>query len=148
MKGLEIAIMCYKTEYLNLPSVGRDTPTQDNAPYDTTDANGRALMDILLAKNLSKNPREIQFWEPPTAKFGGAGYTSEGGLRDSWGKQGYKIILDYNNDGKIANPYAGREGEPDEISSSVILYSAGANGIFETESSMVTKRLDDVRSWQ
>src|SRR5688572_17496071 len=50
MKGLEIAIKGYKTEYGNLPFVGTN-PTQDNQPFDTTDANGKALLDILLAKD-------------------------------------------------------------------------------------------------
>jgi hypothetical protein len=59
MKGLEIAFQGYQTEYLTLPRVGRDTPAQDNPPFDTTDANGKALLDILSAKNISRNPRAI-----------------------------------------------------------------------------------------
>jgi hypothetical protein len=149
MKGLEIAIQGYKTEYLTLPHVGQDIPTQDNEPFDTTDANGKALLDILLAKDVSRNPREIHFWEPPSAKSDGAGYSSETGLRDSWGKQGYKMILDYNGDGKITNPYAsGNDGEPDEINADVIIYSAGATGIFELAGSKDGKGADDVKSWQ
>lgn len=105
-------------------------------------------MDVLLAKDVSKNPQKIVFWEPPFGKSDGSGYTSEGGLKDSWGKRGYKIILDYNNDGKITNPYGGNDGEPDELNADLIIYSAGANGVFETSSSTATKRLDDVRSWQ
>src|SRR5687768_15407247 len=43
MKGLEIAIRGYKTEYLRPPFVTASEPTSDNSPYDTTGAEGRAL---------------------------------------------------------------------------------------------------------
>jgi hypothetical protein len=147
MKGLEIAIKSYKTEYMRLPFIGETPPSQDNQAYDTSDANGRKLLDILLARDTKHNPRQIRFWEPPTAKRSGAGYSSEGGLKDSWGKQGYKVILDYNGDGKITNPYGKNDKEADELDADVIIYSAGANGIFEQGVSKNGKGTDDVKSW-
>src|SRR5688572_724990 len=54
MKRLEIAIKGYKTEYLRLP-FGTEARVRDNEPFDTTDANGRTLLDILLAKNTAQN---------------------------------------------------------------------------------------------
>jgi prepilin-type N-terminal cleavage/methylation domain-containing protein len=147
MKGLEIAIKGYKTEYLRLPSADATAPTEDNAPIDTSDEQGKSLINVLLATIPERNPRMIHFWEPPNAKTGGSGYTPDQGLRDPWGKNGYQMILDYSADGKITNPYSG-EGEPDEITSDVILYSAGANTNFEESGSVSGKKLDDIRSWQ
>src|SRR3954452_14784167 len=47
MKGLEIAIKGYKTEYLRLPST--ENMTEDNEAYDTSDETGKALLNVLLA---------------------------------------------------------------------------------------------------
>ena len=147
MKGLEIAIKGYKTEYLRLPSAEPTAQTEDNEAFDTSDEQGKALMNVLLATSNERNPRMIHFWEPPNAKTGGAGYTPDQGLRDPWGKNGYQVILDYSGDGKISNPYSGN-GESDEITSDVILYCAGANTNFEEGGSSSGKKLDDIKSWQ
>lgn len=146
MKGLEIAIKGYKTEYLRLPSADSNNLTEDNQPYDTAGEDGKNLMDVILAVNPLRNPRQIRFWEPPAAK-GDAGYTPDAGLRDPWGKHGYMIVLDYSNDGRIVNPYTS-ETEADELTADVILYCAGANTTFEESGSTSGKRIDDVRSWQ
>lgn len=146
MKGLEIAIKGYKTEYLRLPTSQSTAITEDNEAYDTTDESGRGLINVLLATEPTRNPRLIKFWEPPAMKASGAGYSPEEGLRDPWGKLGFKIVLDYSSDGKIANPYIGN-GEPEQIASDVILYCGGANMQFD-ESSEGTKKNDDVKSWQ
>src|SRR4051794_18458569 len=140
MKGLEIAIKGYKTEYLHLPFFAAVQPLDDNQACDTTAPDGMALIDVLLAKQMDSNPRQIRFWEAPPSK-GGAGYAPEQGLRDPWGKLGYKVVLDYNGDGKIANPAAGQKGEADTVTADVILYSAGPDGDFSTWN-------DNVRSWQ
>ena len=100
-----------------------------------------------MATDTTKNPRQIHFYDPPPAKSGAAGFSAETGLRDPWG-QGYKVIMDYGNDGKVNNPYAGAvSGESDEIVTDVIIYCAGANKVFEEGGSMGGK-LDDLRSWQ
>jgi prepilin-type N-terminal cleavage/methylation domain-containing protein len=145
MKGLEIAIKGYKTEYLRLPSTER--LDADNEPYDTTDESGRGVLNILLGLDTTRNPRQVRFWEAPPAKSSGSGYTAEGGLRDAWGKNGFKFILDYNQDGRIVNPYTG-DGEPEQITTDVIIYSAGANGNFDESGGSGGKRNDDVKSWQ
>lgn len=143
MKGLQIAIKGYKTEYLRLPTLDGTNPTTDSAPYSTTDPEGKALIEILLAQNVSKNPRQILFWDPPPTKSNGAGYTPEAGFKDPWGQRGYRIILDYSGDGKVSNPEwsQGKDDVPAQIESDVILYSAGADGDFDTWK-------DNVRSWQ
>ena len=147
MKGLEIAVKSYKTEYLRMPSA-QGNMTQDNEGYDTSSEDGRGLLNVLTASEVTRNPRQIRFWDPPPAKTGGAGFTPENGLRDPWGKMGYIIVIDYDGDGAVANPYAdGSEGEPTTISTDVIVYSAGANGIFE-EGGGGGKKVDDVKSWQ
>lgn len=146
MKGLEIAIKGYKTEYLRLPSADGGAQREDNTPYDTAADDGRSLINVLLALSEVSNPRHIRFWEPPAAK-GDAGYSPERGLTDPWGKNGYMVILDYSNDGRIDNPYSA-EGEADELTADVVIYSAGANTNFEEGGSMSGKRIDDVRSWQ
>src|SRR3954452_16139219 len=60
MKGLEIAIKGYRTEYLRLPST--DAMTDDNDAYDTADETGKTLLEILLATNTARNPRQIRYW--------------------------------------------------------------------------------------
>jgi prepilin-type N-terminal cleavage/methylation domain-containing protein len=147
MKGLEIAVKGYKTEYLRLPTDAQSMPTEDNAAFDTSDETGKGLLNVLLATNTERNPRQIRFWEAPPAKSEGAGYTAENGLRDPWGKNGYYMVLDYDGNGRIINPYGG-EGEADEISSDVIVYCAGANTVPEEGGSGGGKKVDDVKSWQ
>jgi prepilin-type N-terminal cleavage/methylation domain-containing protein len=149
MKGLEIAVKGYKTEYLRLPTAESARQTEDNQAFDTSDAEGKAVINVLLAipDYKERNPRQIRFWEPPPAKADGVGYSETTGLRDPWGKNGYLMVLDYSADGKITNPYTG-EGEADEISGDVLLYCAGANTVFEESGSASGKKSDDVRSWQ
>ncbi|MFZ4766084.1 MAG: type II secretion system protein [Roseimicrobium sp.] len=146
MKGLEIAIKGYKTEYLRLPSPD-DSPTDDNEAFDTGDETGMGLIEILMGTNTAKNPRRVPFYEPKPGKSGSSGYSTEGGLRDPWGN-GYKVVMDYGADGRISNPYAGGDSEPEEVPTDVIIYSAGANKIFEEGGSGTGKKLDDLRSWQ
>lgn len=150
MKGLEIAIKTYKTEYLRLPSAEDNAMTEDNEEgYDTASGVGMTLLNVLMATDVARNPRQVRFYDPPPAKSGGGGYSTDGGLRDPWGENGYMIILDYGNDGKVTNPYAGATaGEPDELTSDVIIYSAGANKRFEQGGASGNGKLDDVRSWQ
>src|SRR2546430_2415645 len=48
MKGLEIAIKGYKTEYLRLPSAEAVSQTEDNAAMDTSDEQGKAFLNVLI----------------------------------------------------------------------------------------------------
>jgi prepilin-type N-terminal cleavage/methylation domain-containing protein len=143
MKGLEMAVKGYKTEYQRLPSaeIGQ---TEDNEPFDTSNA---LILNVLIAAQEERNPHKIRFWEPPPAKPSGAGYSEERGLIDPWGKNGYMVILDFSGDGKIANPYAGA-GEAEEITADVLVYCAGANTVFEESGSATGKKADDVKSWE
>jgi hypothetical protein len=105
---------------------------------------------VLLAKDPPHNPKGTHFWASVPAKApNGSGYSSQDGLRDPWGSQGYRIILDYSGDRTIANPYDGSPGEgSDELHTSVIIYCAGANKVFEKGGSANGKKIDDLKSWQ
>lgn len=129
MQGLVLAVKAYQAEYNRLPSLKDPSPTKDNAEgYDTTNQQGRGLIDILTATDVSKNPRQIPFYEPPPAKKIGAGYTTTGGLVDIWGTKGYIILLDYNGDGQITDP----EDPELNIKAPVAVYSAGPDGDYST----------------
>src|SRR4051812_31762379 len=115
MKGFEAAFKMYRTEYLRMPAPDGLVPNEDPPPLDTSGEVGRALLKVLLARDGPLNPRGASLWEPPPAKSNGAGYSPENGLRDPWGKNGYRVTADYNTDGIIQNPYSGTEGEQDEL---------------------------------
>lgn len=122
MQGIGLAVKAYQIEYSRLPAFEDPPPPKDNTQgYDTTREQGRRLVDILTAKDVSKNPRQIPFYEPPPFKKGGGGYSPTGGLVDVWGSKGYIIILDYDGDGQIADP----EHPGSTISAAVLVYSAG-----------------------
>ncbi len=142
MKGIEIAVKSYRTEYLALPSTEEDIAAHDKE-FDTATPQGLALLEVMLDQNPDRNPRHIRFWEPPEVRANGSGYSSGHSLKDPWGLRGYRIILDYDGDGIITNPSpkAAKSGEPAEIPSDVILYTAGADGDFDTWD-------DNVCSWK
>jgi prepilin-type N-terminal cleavage/methylation domain-containing protein len=146
MASVIIAIKGYKTEYFRLPTTEGAVPTEDNQAFDTSDEGGRQLLNVLLATDLTKNPRGQKFWEAPPAK-NGAGYSTENGLRDPWAQNGYYLIMDYSGDGRITNPYAGSYKEEDELVADVIMYSAGANMKFEEGGGAGGGKSDDVKSW-
>ncbi|MEZ0274416.1 MAG: type II secretion system protein [Roseimicrobium sp.] len=143
MKGLEMAVKGYQTEYNRLPATESPPPTSDNDEgYDTAAGEGRAILDILMAVDTAKNPRQIRFYDPPTANKSGGGYSQANGLLDIWGTNGYTMIFDYDGDGKIMNPYSDTDLE--EIHSSVIIYSGGANKQYDLSS---TGKNDDLKTW-
>lgn len=137
MQSLEIGIRNYQTEYLNLPFHTSPPPAVDGDARDSTEASGKALLDVLLGADRERNPREVRFWEPMPTTTKGGGYTPAGGLVDPWGHSGYRILLDDNGDGHIADP----EKVLGDISGSVLIYSAGEDGDFGTWG-------DNVCSWK
>lgn len=137
MKGLEIAITSYVTEYSHLPVVSNPAPPNDGEARDTSEESGKVIMAVLLANDQTQNPRSIRFFDPPPAKSTGAGYSNSTGLIDPWGKGGYRILLDDNGDGTIPDP----ENRLGNLSGSVLIYSAGADGDFSTWE-------DNVCSWK
>lgn len=138
IKGLEIAIKSYKTEYQRLPRIG----TTDVFPIQSR---GR-LVAVLLGEDTAENPREIRFFDPPPFKphnRSGAARNSEGEweLRDHWGHF-YRIHLDFDGDGRILNPAKGAlRKQPDVLTADVIIYSAGKDGDYATWE-------DNILSWR
>ncbi|WP_075089800.1 type II secretion system protein [Verrucomicrobium spinosum] len=77
MKGLEIAIKGYQTEYNRYPLAADQT--DDSAVYDTTDESGQQLLAVLMATDTTNNPRRVRFYDPPPAKNQTNGYDSTTG---------------------------------------------------------------------
>jgi len=146
MKGLEIAINGYRTEYNRMP-LASTASGDDPVEYDTGTAQGLTLLKTLMAQDNTNNPRQIKFYEPQTAKSGANGLVDGegGGLFDPWAKP-YTIVIDYSGTGLIDNPYAGENGEPEQVSSSVIIYSGGPDEQLMGGGEEGGKN-DDVKSW-
>ncbi|WP_050027589.1 prepilin-type N-terminal cleavage/methylation domain-containing protein [Verrucomicrobium sp. BvORR034] len=140
MKGLEIAIKGYQTEYNRYPLAVADT--EDTKIYDTGDAaDGGPLLAALMATDTTSNPRKVRFYDPPAAKGGMNGYDSTAGtLTDPWGN-GYMVQIDYDGDGVITDPF--EEGKT--LSAGVIIYCNGAD---KTASTGSATKSDDIKSWQ
>lgn len=143
MKGLEIAIKGYQTEYNRYPLAAAGT--DDTETYDTSDtASGGALLATLMAQDATTNPRKIRFYDPPAAKSGMNGYDSTSGkLTDPWGN-GYMIQIDYDGDGVITDPF--EDGKT--LSAGVIIYCNGADKVASTGGDTSGKKSDDLKSWQ
>lgn len=143
IKGLEVAVKGFQTEYNRFPNIGS---ASDDTPIDT--AADALLVDALIAKETDGtklNPREIRFYEPPNQK-GNTGYNPTSRLlTDPFGKGlGYQIQMDYDGDGQIPNPY----DAANDLTTSVIVYCAGVNGIWNKGSNVKSKEFDDLKSWE
>jgi Tfp pilus assembly major pilin PilA len=137
MGGVKLAVDAFKAEYQRVPVIPASLAGLDGEERDTSDANGRLLLSILLGEDAQQNPKKIRFWTPENTSSGiGAVYSESVGLIDRWGTNGYRFRLDDNNDGRIADP-AKVSGD---ISASIVLYSAGPDGDFSTWK-------DNVKSW-
>jgi type II secretory pathway pseudopilin PulG len=137
MREVKLAVEAFKAEYQRVPVIPAPLATLDGEERDSSDSNGQLLLSILLGEDEGQNPKKIHFWKnPPPSDGTGAGYTEKGGLIDAWGTNGYRILLDDNNDGRIADP----EKIRGDVSAAVLLYSAGPDGDFSTWK-------DNLRSW-
>lgn len=138
MQALVVAINGYQTEYNRLPAMDSPPPLVDNTQgYNTTATEGKQILEIIMGKSTSRNPRQIAFYEPPADKDSGTRYSPTSGLKDVWGSKGYIIILDYDGDGSLADP--AHRGT--KITGHVLVYSAGPDGDYTTW-------LDNVTSWE
>jgi type II secretory pathway pseudopilin PulG len=135
--GVQAAVDAFQAEYKRVPVIPASLAGLDGEEHDTSDANGRLLLSILLGEDAQQNPKKIRFWTPEFTSSGtGAGYSESSGLIDRWGTNGYRFRLDDNNDGRIADP----EKVRGDISASVVLYSAGPDGDYTTWK-------DNLKSW-
>jgi prepilin-type N-terminal cleavage/methylation domain-containing protein len=147
MSSLIVGIKGYQTEYNRFPAQPAKDTTSTPIELKGDNAILPALMVNKLATPSPENPRQIPFFEPATAKGTQNGYTKDGSLNDPWSNP-YWVVIDYEGNGYIPNPYKGKKAsggvsEPDNLTTSVIVYSYGAdgkNGINEDKS-------DDVKSW-
>lgn len=139
---LSNAISAYSTEH-------RSYPTATTSGFDTDLSSDFQLMELLLSSDSNNgpthvSPRWIPFFAGTEADFdsngrktGGLG-KNDSGLRELWDPWGnhYRVRLDTNGDGKVADP-SGRE---EFITRSIIVWSAGKDGDFETWN-------DNLRTW-
>lgn len=144
MKGLEIAIKGYQTEYNRYPLAAAGV--DDSVEYNTADESGTPLLAALMATDTTTNPRKVRFYDPAVAKSKMNGYdATEGFLYDPWG-QGYNVQIDYDNDGVIEDPYGGSS----TLSTGVIIYSSGADKKLSKgdDTGTGSTKPDDLKSWQ
>lgn len=124
MKGLEIAIKSYQTEYNRYPMASAEAE-------ETAMASEGRLLKILMAQDPELNPRKIRFYDPPEARGGKGGHLVDSAgvpsLVDFYG-QPYRICIDYDGDGEIIDPHSKDEKQPDTLSSGVIIWSGGEDG--------------------
>ena len=123
----------------------------DNPGIDQRFETTGKLLACLLGKNVDGlNPREIEYIEPPMAREGHRGLITgrmpaEDKLIDIWGHP-YVVVLDTNNDHRIANPDFKNssplisKGAPQVLNAEVLAYSLGPDGIEGTH--------DDIVSWR
>lgn len=137
MKGLEIALSGFQTEYK--VSLSNKLGFKENKEHLVDET----VLKPLMAADPELNPKKIRFYDPPVGKKGKSGFwRDEGGgqqiqLRDPWGGL-YRVRSDSDGDGKIGNP---EDPTGEGIFSGVILYSAGPDQDFDTWK-------DNVTSWK
>lgn len=140
MAGLVIAIKGYQTDYNRYPmAAGKTTDMTIN----TSSTEGVALLSALLGYDAVENPKKTKFYESTPAKNGVNGYDATTGiLTDPWGND-YHIVIDYDRDGKIDNPYVDGSGGA-EIISEILIYTHGPNKSFDD----ISTKSDDIKSWE
>lgn len=142
--GLKNAISAYRAEYRDYPIL--------NPVNDHTLNSDHELMDIVLgsdkqAEHGGRNPRRIAFYNDKRAKPIGEsrfrkGLTFDekdgtGELWDPWGNH-YRVRFDSDGNGRVENPDP--TAPSDFLPESIIVWSAGPDGDFETWD-------DNVKTW-
>ena len=149
------AVNAFYTEYGKYPLV-----TADTTITGTTAPSNASLFNVLRAVDITNNPRQIVFINPPTVKDASnprsgiatqtVGSIPAGSYVDPWGKP-YRVGIDGNYDNQLANPYAANTGAgPLSLTIGVITWSAGSDGKAPPDSGATTTFTDsdDVISWQ
>jgi hypothetical protein len=119
IKGFQISLQQYFTEYNTWPTATLDEP----------DKNGWHRTQGKIIETLhGDNPRKITFYDPPVAKGGHAGL-SYGELQipilsDFWDQPLY-FILDTKGTGQIPNPDPRDNKEHPFITAPILIFSAG-----------------------
>lgn len=143
--GLATAVSNYYSDYNRLP-VGPGA--KQDSEVDLTP--GTPLLKVLLGENVDRlNPGARPYLESPQIGKGGTGGLIASGdsfsFVDNWG-QPYRVLLDSNYDGSIANPdlknadtAIAKDAIP-KLPRKVAVYSAGPDKQFGTK--------DDITSWR
>ncbi|MFK7851218.1 MAG: prepilin-type N-terminal cleavage/methylation domain-containing protein [Akkermansiaceae bacterium] len=107
--SIESGIESFYSDYSALPDP-TGSATEDNTPYETDQANGIQLLEILLGLETGtdiQNDKKVRYLSLKEARSGnrdGIVYDSGGtaiqGLFDAWGEP-YFVVLDYNYDERI-----------------------------------------------
>ncbi len=137
--AFDSAVRQFELEYERLPDVG-------SSAFDSDDAEGRLLAQILLGKEeeegKAQNPRKIPFLCIETARSPGKGgllYGKESevlGIYDEWG-QPFQILLRKPGERGITLVHRGKTVM---LERPVVVFSKGKDRIAGTE--------DDVRMWK
>jgi len=138
---LRNAIASFHEEYGRYPGF--------DAKFDTDLQSDHDLMDVLLAAEYTTrsaygNPYGVAFFTGSQAKpIADGGYRKgiqlksggRGELWDPWGKY-YRVRIDTNQDSRVADP----SGKTNAIEESILVWSAGPDGDFDTWQ-------DNVKTW-
>ncbi|WP_050028181.1 hypothetical protein [Verrucomicrobium sp. BvORR034] len=133
MKGIEIALKGYQTEYNRCLLVEMQLPGDQNLVFE-----GEILI-ALMAESTKYNPRKVRFFDPPVArrKRGGAWRDGSGNwqYRDDMGNP-IMIRYDADHDGKTTDP----DDSNIQIVAPFLLFAAGM------DRNLATTR-DNIKSW-
>lgn len=126
MANVRSAVQCFYTEYGRYPL----PVTPENQADVRIETRGR-LLDALLGKDDELNPQKIEFYDPSDISE----QSGETQLLDPWGNP-YVVVIDTDNDGRVANPEWDPKGipghYPEMFKLNVIVYSGGPDGNLET----------------
>ncbi|MBK8091099.1 MAG: hypothetical protein IPK32_03630 [Verrucomicrobiaceae bacterium] len=136
MKGFRNGLQCFELEYGYLP------PSSARGAPDLKTTSRGAILSSLMGQNPLLNPKGIVFSEFPVARNQRDGIWQESQewvLSDRWGHE-YHILLDIDQDGKIANPDTTTAPKNPFLPIDIAIFSAGPDGDPATWE-------DNIKSW-
>lgn len=160
MQQMRSAIQQFRTDFnrfpVDLPATAAEADVEDLL---TDGSNGliAALMALEPTGGATLNRTQTRYLDLPAARNGrfgvtdpaaggaGAGEAAFASLTDLWGRP-YRVLLDTNYDNRINNPDVQSNDviissrAPNYLSSPVLIYSVGQDGVAQTK--------DDIVSWR
>ena len=137
------AIRNYQSEYNRLPIA----PGSSEQVIEFSA--GNPVLGTLLGVGANKlNPQHTRFMEPHPGKHGIDGLVGDDGsyaLMDHWG-QAYRVLLDADGDGRIANP--DRQSPDEAIASNTSTSLLMPSAVFSLGADKTANTKDDVCSWR
>lgn len=135
------AVENFYTEYSALPDPATNS---SDTEFDTSQASGVKLLEILAGIDVTQNPRKMRFLSAKEARNGkdgivyGSGGTSISKMTDPWG-QPYYIRLDYDYDEKMTVDPAGSAPSSTLNGRRVAVYSIGADKVADANAKTLAK---------